>query len=274
MQFMPESILAQALSLEDTPEIVIPNPIILPEDIQMLADYFQGHEPMKGSPHFQEVDSYLNIPWLAIYSDPLYNKIHKPMQPFQFEIDFDDSPILAEHNPPIVSAEDLSETNWEVFEEAFGQENSLMLEYLLQSDFDINGALIQAFATQRLDIADYLLSLPGINPSYMGNIALIIASWLHQSERVKRLLEFPGVTATANDYEPIVAAFNSGDGPTLDVLLATLNSMPSDIWDKLNDLALKQRMWVAGWADFSSRIGKINPLPGISRCRPMRTMQL
>jgi hypothetical protein len=275
MEFMPESILAQALSLDpNTPEIVIPNPIILPEDIQMLANYFQGIEPLQGSPHFREVDSYLNIPWLAIYSDPLYNKLHRPMQPFYFEIDFDNSPILAEHNPPIILAGNLSETNWDVFEEAFGQENSLMLAYLLRSGFDINGALIQAFASQRLDIADYLLSLPGINPSYMGNMALIIASWLHQEGRVKQLLEFPEVTATAQRYEPIIAAFNSGDGPTLDALLATLNSMPSDIWDDLNNLALKQRMWAAGWVDFSMKIGKIKPRLGIYRALPTRIMQI
>lgn len=88
LQLLPESLLAQAL--EDDPtatEITLTNPSVTPEAMQVITDYLDGLEPMRVIPNLETSADYLNIPWLTIYSDPLYAELHHPIVNTEENID-------------------------------------------------------------------------------------------------------------------------------------------------------------------------------------------
>jgi hypothetical protein len=257
----PQSLLAQALGEDPTAEeIIIENPIITPQDLQTLADYLQGIEPLQSNPHFREVDRYLNIPLFSVYADPLYDEIYRPMTPFQFELRAAPPLHSGTHKTPVLIATNTEVTNWSVFVRAWYEQNWPIIEYLVRQGFDLNGALIQAINEDRINAIEYLLTLPEIYPDAWDNQVLITASWRHRSGIVKQLLKFPGVTATAQDYEPILVAIYSNDAETLAVLLDTLDDMPWAEWELFDadifGLCMDNEEVMGVWETWSRRIGK------------------
>lgn len=70
------SVLADALEGDPTATFIpIPNPVITPTVMQFLVDYAHGKEPVKHIPDLVKASSYLNIPWVLYYVDPLYDYI-------------------------------------------------------------------------------------------------------------------------------------------------------------------------------------------------------
>src|SRR5579885_3882315 len=78
--FLPRSLFAEALDLDpNATQIDIPNPLVTPEVMQVIVDYFEGKEPTKHVPALAEASKYLNIPWLLYYAEPLYDQIQPPL---------------------------------------------------------------------------------------------------------------------------------------------------------------------------------------------------
>lgn len=258
----PQSLFAQALSEDpEALEIILENPIITPEDIRVIRDYLQGIEPSHSNPHLAEVDRYLNLPQLQVYADPLYDEIYHLMAPFQFQVGEAPPFHSGTHKTPVLIATNTEEPNWSVFVHAWYEQDRPIIEYLVQKGFDLNGALIQALNEDRMDVVEYLLTLPGINPSAWNNQALITASWRHRSKIVKQLLKFPGVTAAAQDYEPILVAIYSNDAETLAALLDRLDTMPQSTWEMFEEdiygLCVDNDEVRDTWETWSRRIGKL-----------------
>jgi hypothetical protein len=72
------SILAQALEDPTTEEIAIPNAVVTPATLQVLAGLQNGIEPQQAIPELAAAGQYLNIPQLEIYSDPIYDDLKRP----------------------------------------------------------------------------------------------------------------------------------------------------------------------------------------------------
>src|SRR5437868_10775280 len=79
-QYLPGSLFAEALEGDpNATQIDIPNPLVTPEVMQVIIDYFQRKEPPKHIPALVEASKYLNIPWLLYYAEPLYDQIKQPL---------------------------------------------------------------------------------------------------------------------------------------------------------------------------------------------------
>lgn len=128
LKLLPESLLSQAL--EDDPKatnIVLDNPIVTPEAMQVIIDWLHGLEPTGIVPNLESSADYLNIPWLGLYSDPLY----------------------AELEHPIVD----TERNREVLNMAINEGNIQMVLYLLSKGIgSFESAMNRAIDTDQLKI--------------------------------------------------------------------------------------------------------------------------
>jgi ankyrin repeat protein len=73
---LPQSLFAEALREDPTAtELIIDNPIITPDIMQVLVNSVHGLEPERHNPNLFSAYRYLNIPWLLYYVDPLYDEI-------------------------------------------------------------------------------------------------------------------------------------------------------------------------------------------------------
>src|SRR5437868_13406626 len=73
LQYLPDSLFAQALEGDpEATEIKIPNPVETRAVMKFLVDYSQVKEPEKHLPDLLKASSYLNIPCMLYYTDPLY----------------------------------------------------------------------------------------------------------------------------------------------------------------------------------------------------------
>ena len=79
LSIIPESLIGQALEEEpDVPEIVLENPDVTPEAMQVIANYLEGREPQQHIPSLVAAARYLNMLWLNYYVDPMYDQVIRP----------------------------------------------------------------------------------------------------------------------------------------------------------------------------------------------------
>lgn len=78
---LPESLLGQAIAGDpDCLEVDIANPDVTPATLQIISDWLLGlGEPKTVITDAKFSAKYLNIPWLEIYSNPLYGKLDHPV---------------------------------------------------------------------------------------------------------------------------------------------------------------------------------------------------
>ncbi len=80
LSLIPESLIGQALQEEpEVPEIILENPNVTPESMQVIADILQGHEPQYHVLNLSSSARYLNIPWLIYYEDSMYDQVERPI---------------------------------------------------------------------------------------------------------------------------------------------------------------------------------------------------
>lgn len=78
-QFIQEklagSLFAEALTLDpEAKEIPLDNPIVKPVVLDFLVKLAKGEEPSQHIPEIIEADRYLNLTWILVYADPLYDE--------------------------------------------------------------------------------------------------------------------------------------------------------------------------------------------------------
>jgi hypothetical protein len=147
--FLPESLIGQAL--ESEPEITsldLNQPEATPEALHVVAEYLTGREPATANPNLASVAKYLNIPWLAYYADPFYDRLEKPVT---------DTLPNKLHLMDAITAD-----------------NALMVNYLLQKGVIPSlDDLLQAVESSTLPVVAGLLASPHLNPSTVLNKALM-----------------------------------------------------------------------------------------------------
>lgn len=147
---LPESLIGQAL--ESEPEIThldLNQTEATPEALQVVSDYLQGREePAKSNPTLAAAAKYLNIPWLAYYADPFYDRLEKP---------------VTDTTPNRLHLMD-----------AIRADNALMVNYLLQKGvIPSQEDLEHAVECSTVPIVAGLLTSPYLNPSTVLNKALM-----------------------------------------------------------------------------------------------------
>jgi hypothetical protein len=145
---LPESLIGQAL--ESEPEIThldLTQPVATPEALQVVSEYLQGREPTKSNITLAAAAKYLNLPWLAYYADPFYDRLEKPVTNTQ--------------------------ANRKHLSQAVEDENTLMVNYLLQKGVTPKAEdLNTAAELNSVPIVALLLPSPHVNPSSALEAAL------------------------------------------------------------------------------------------------------
>lgn len=194
--YFPGSLFAEVLELDPMTEVIpIPNPIVTPAVMQFLVNYSQGIEPVKHMPELVAVERYLNIPSILYYAEPLYDKIHRPIDILWTERDWQapDGAVF-------------SKTNYTVFTEALFEGRPLVIEYLVKNGFDVGGAYFYTREYHYNDVKNALLRL--MIPTYEVNKSVIDAVMHDNLDGVKRLAQTPEAIEAA----AIVAAYERKNG--------------------------------------------------------------
>jgi hypothetical protein len=82
LSWLPESLLGQAIAGDpDCLEVNLTNPDVTPAALQVISDWLlELGEPTGVITDLEFSAKYLNIPWLSIYSNPLYGKLDHPVE--------------------------------------------------------------------------------------------------------------------------------------------------------------------------------------------------
>jgi ankyrin repeat protein len=208
------SVIAQALE-EDAKakELKLEQPCLTPAVITLVMNLAEGKEPETHEPKLKEASRYLNMPGLAIYSDPLHDYV---------------DPI----NPN-------SSCNRRVFAEALTTGNTHMMEYLLKKGLCPNFyEPSKPYLRPRHARADVspLGDWPiyyAVRAGFMEAVAMLIA---HPKVGLKYVLQF---------------AADKGDLKMLKLLTTSPRAKPEDItsvsFDKTEDCRLDVLYFLSEW---------------------------
>ena len=179
LQILPESLFASALQEDvSSNEIVLDNPVITPNVMQILVDFSQGKEPKKHEPELVAADRYLNLPRFRVYAEPLYDRIKWNGQ--------------------------------HVLTEAIDTDRVAVVEYLYRGGRHLSGHfLLRAVKSNSLQVAKWLLSLGRLNPSMNEDEPLRLAIEGGHLEMVRLLLKQSKVDPMRNDGKAIKLAAES-----------------------------------------------------------------
>lgn len=222
LSYLPESLLANALELDPTAMVIpLTNPIVTPDIMRLIDNYFRGIEPNKHHPNIVAANRYLNIPWLLYYAEPLYDKVQHPA-PGQIW----DTPA-----------------NRKLLGEAVKQNRPYMVNYLLSKGVNPSGkrqpVLWLAVTKGYADIVSLLLTNPDIAAdTEMLNQALVEATSKGYLSVVQALLQIP----TVNPNEAIRPAIRKGRVDIFRLLLedprVKLKIYPEGYSEDLRDAAM------------------------------------
>jgi hypothetical protein len=220
--YLPESLLANALELDPTSTVIpITNPIVTPDIMQLIGNYFQGIEPDRHNPNVIAANRYLNIPWLLYYAEPLYDQVQHPAPEQTWD----------------------TAANRKLLREAVKQNRPYMVNYLLGKGVNPLDQNLTNFWTPVMkgyaDIVNLILSNPQINTKTdILNKGLISATGEGYLDVVRALLQAP----TVDPNKAIYAAIRNGRVNILGLLLADprikLKIYPDGYSEELRDAAM------------------------------------
>lgn len=253
---LAQSLLDDALQIDpEATEIVIPNPLITPEVMEIIVNYAERIEPEKHNTNLCQAHHYLNIPWLLYYADPLYDRIPNRLD-IKDPINADiwrqsieqDGVSLVEYylvkgwNP--TNDDFLMAVEWgadkvvKVLLEntqidpavnnnfgirwAAGQGYSEIVRLLLRDVRvdSLDEALIAAARKGQVEVMRLLLANERVNPAAMDNLAIIEAAETGQLEAVKILLSDERVNPADADDAAIRSAAQGGHTEVVQLLLS------------------------------------------------------
>lgn len=202
---LPQSLFAEALQADPTAsEIVIPNPDVTPDAMQILVDFSFGLEPMHHNPNLILAYRYLNIPWLLYYVDPLYDQI-------------------------LNRADITDPRNRKVWEEAIKTDHELIVGYYLVKGWrPTNDDFIMAAEEGAVKVVRLLLGDERINPADRLNLAIRLAAGTGHTEVVKVLLGDKRVNPTSLNNLALKGAALHNHPEVVRVLLADKRVNPAD----------------------------------------------
>lgn len=220
--YLPESLFANALELDPTATTIpITNPIVTPDVLQLIVNYFQGIEPNAHNPNVIAANRYLNIPWLLYYADPLYDQVQH-LEPGHIW----DTPA-----------------NRKLLREAVKKNRPYMVNYLLGKGVNPLDPNLTNFWTPVMkgyaDIVNLILTHPQINTKTdILNKGLIEATIKGYFDVVKALLQAP----TVDPNKAVREAIRNGRVDIFRLLLADprtkLKIDPDGYSEDLRDAAM------------------------------------
>src|SRR5581483_2818356 len=151
---LPHSLFSEAL--QDDPlaeELILSNPDLTPEAMELIVNYSQGIEPLHHNPNLILANRYLNIPFLLYYVDPLYDQIP---------------------NRQIIT----DPRNRDVWEEAIKTDRDLIVGYYIAKGWvPTDEDFITAATNGSMKVVRLLLGDARVNPADRNNEAIICASY-------------------------------------------------------------------------------------------------
>ena len=180
LNLIPESLIGQALEEEpDVPEIILENPDVTPEAMQVIAEYLEGREPTHHIPSLVAAARYLNMLWLNYYVDPMYDQVEKPILPEETY----DTP-----------------KNRELMIDATQNHHNAILEYLLRkgvsplfitASYDISSdALHASIAVDNLAAFQMLLTHSILRQEYSDNTLLLTIFSIAYRDKLNRIEDY------------------------------------------------------------------------------------